>query len=96
MASGAEPSLGLAIVHHTACGMARFAEPEVAAAITSHFGSDEVVMTYSIPSPAESLAADLERLRANSVVPRGLQVSGHIYDVTTGQLAEEFAPTALD
>ena len=88
MASGSEPSLELAIIHHTQCGMARFAQPEVAAKVTERFGTDEIVNTYGISGLDESLAADVDRLRASPTVPRGLTVSGHVYDVETGQLRQ--------
>ena len=88
MASGSEPSLELTIIQHTQCGMARFADPEVAAKVTERFGTDEVVNTYAIASLEQSLADDVERLRANPVVPRNMKVSGHIYDIETGQLTQ--------
>ena len=88
MATGSEPDLELVIIQHTQCGMARFALPEVAEKVTAKFGSPYVVNTYGISSLEESLAADVERLRANATVPRRLKVSGHIYDVATGQMTE--------
>lgn len=90
-----QPSMELAIIHHTDCGMARFADPEVAARVTERFGSDYVVDTYAFTDPAESLAADVQRLRDNDLVPRELRVSGHIYDVRTGRLTEQIATTQL-
>jgi carbonic anhydrase len=87
MASGATPSLELVIIEHTACGMARFADPEVAAKVTDRFGTATVVDTYAIEDPAESIRGDIERLRANGMVPSELAVSGHLYDVTSGRLS---------
>lgn len=87
MASGATPSLELVIIEHTACGMARFADPEVAAKVTDRFGTATVVDTYAIADPAESIRSDIERLRANEVVPSELAVSGHVYDIATGRLS---------
>lgn len=88
MASGSAPTIELVIIQHTQCGMARFAMPEVAEQVTADFGSSYVVDTYGIPSLEESLAIDVERLRADDVVPRDLKVSGHIYDIATGRLSE--------
>ena len=84
-----KPSMELAIIHHTDCGMSRFADPEVAAAVTERFGSDYVVDTYAFTDPAESLAADVSRLRDSDLVPRELRVSGHVYDVRTGRLTKQ-------
>ncbi len=66
--------------------MARFAQPEVAAKVNALFGTEEIVDTYGISDLDESLATDLDRLRSNRRVPRGLTVSGHVYDVETGRL----------
>ena len=89
------PSMELAIIHHTDCGMARFADPEVAARVTERFGSNYVVETYAFTDPAESLAADVQRLRDSDLVPRELRVSGHIYDVKTGRLTEQIATSRV-
>ena len=88
MASGATPNMELVIIQHTQCGMARFAVPEVAEKVTAKFGTTAVVETYGIADLNDSLAADVQRLRGNATVPRELTVSGHIYDIATGQLSE--------
>jgi carbonic anhydrase len=90
---GTTPSLELVIVQHTACGMARFADPEVAAEVTARFGRPDVVATYAIPNSHQALRDDVGRLRNNPVVPRELRVSAHLYDIGTGRL-EEVIPTA--
>ncbi|MBT8198959.1 MAG: hypothetical protein KJO36_00445 [Acidimicrobiia bacterium] len=95
MASGASPKMELVIVQHTKCGMARFAVPEVATQITERFGTEEVVDTYAIVDLEESLATDVARLRSNSIVPRELKVSGHIYDIETGRLQQVIETTRL-
>jgi carbonic anhydrase len=87
LASGGTPSIELVVIEHTECGMARFATPEVAAKITDHFGTGAVVDTYAIVDPLESIATDIDRLRANPIVPSDLTVSGHLYDVATGRLS---------
>jgi carbonic anhydrase len=91
----AKPSMELAIIHHTECGMARFANPEVAARVTERFGSSYVVDTYAITDLAQSLATDVSRLRENELVPRELRVSGHSYDVKTGRLTKQIETTRL-
>lgn len=89
MASGGtEPSLELAIVHHSQCGMERFVAPEVAAQLTERFGTRSVVDTYAIGDPLQSIHEDVERLRGDPTVPRALAVSGHMYDLATGRLSE--------
>ncbi len=95
MASGETPDIELVIIQHTKCGMARFAVPEVATQITERFGTETVVDTYAIVDLEESLATDVERLRANQMVPRELKVSGHIYDIETGRLERVMDTTRL-
>ncbi len=95
MVNDAPPSLELMIVEHTGCGMERFTDPGVAAEVTARFGTSSVVETYAIASPAEALAADIERLRSHPAVPGELRVSGHLYDVTTGRLSTVIQTTEL-
>lgn len=91
-AGGVDPMLGLAIIHHTGCGMEKFAQPPVAAAITDVFGSTDVVDTYAVTDPASSVADDVRRGLESPHTPAGLTVSGHVYDVTTGRLEQVVAP----
>ncbi len=86
LASGGTPSMELVLIHHTNCGMARFANAEVAAQVTERFGTGSVVATYAITDPRESVAIDVERLRSNDLIPDELSISAHVYDVTSGRL----------
>ena len=95
MATGATPNIELVIIQHTQCGMERFAVPEVADKVTERFGTPDVVATYGIADVEQTVAADIERLRSNPTVPRGLKVSGHVYDVATGRLREVVATQTL-
>ena len=90
---GAEPTLGLAIIHHNDCGMARFANPQVAAAISAHFGTADVVDTYAISDERHSVAVDVERALHSEHTPAGLTISGHRYDLKTGSLDQIVEPT---
>ena len=91
-AGGVEPPLGLAVVHHGDCGMAKFANPQVADAITAIFGTSDVVDTYSINDERMSVTTDVDRALASGHTPAGLTVSGHRYDVSTGRLEQVVAP----
>lgn len=91
-AGGVAPSMGLAIVQHTDCGMAKFAVPQVAEAITEIFGTPDVVDTYAISDLNETVSRDVSAALAG--VPAGINVSGHLYDVKTGQLTEVVSPSA--
>lgn len=92
---GVDPSLGLAIIHHTNCGMAKFADPDVAREITDLFGTIDVVTTYAIAHSHEALATDVRRATGSAHAPAGLSVSGHLYDVTTGTLEQVVDPSVV-
>ena len=95
MASGATPNMELVIIQHTHCGMERFAVPDVATKVTEKFGTPDVVAAYGIADVDQTVAADIERLRSNPMVPRQLSVSSHVYDVATGRLREVVATQTL-
>jgi carbonic anhydrase len=42
----------------------------------------------TIGDQAESVCADVQRIRAHPLVPRDIPLFGYIYDVRTGQLVE--------
>lgn len=92
LASGREPSLSLMIVHHTQCGMARFADPAVAPVINEVFGSSRVVDMYGIADAEGAVADDVERARTATDTPTGMTISGHIYDVANGRLRQIVDP----
>lgn len=96
LVGGSPPALELAIVHHTKCGVGRFSDPEVAAEVTRRFGSSELIDAYAIGDHEATMTADIERLGADPMVPRGLEVSGHMYDIGTGRLSQMVATRALD
>ena len=96
MATGSEPELGLAIIHHTECGMARFASPEVAGQITAAYGTSDVVETYGIADSRQAVRDDIERVKVSDLTPPGLTVSGHLYDVKTGRLEQVVAAAKTD
>ena len=92
---GEEMELDVALVHHTGCGASRFSLPPVRekAAATAGVGPGDVE-ALAIADPAESVRADIDRLAA-SPLPGGLNVSGYVYDVETGALAEVCSTTTL-
>ena len=44
---------------------------------------------------AQRIHEDVERLRQSSLVPKKLVVSGHIYNIEDGTIAEVIAPAPL-
>lgn len=96
MPGGAQPPLELILIRHTNCGMARLAGPPVQQDVAARLGlSEEKVAALAVTDEAATVRADVEQLRSLDRLPDGLVVSGHVYDVATGQLEEIVAPTTL-
>ncbi len=90
------PGLSLAIVHHTDCGLERIAAPGPRQALGQSTGLEpEVLETLAISDHEASLRADIDRLRASDLVPSELEVSAHLYDVTSGQMTQVVSPARL-
>ncbi len=91
------PALALAIVHHTDCGLERIADPGPRQALGQSTGLEpELLESLAISNHDESIQADIERLRASDLVPAGLVVSAHMYDVTRGEMTEVVSPAPLN
>ncbi len=87
----------LVILHHTDCGMSRFADPSAREALAQRLGiePDKVATTMAITDPAQSVRDDIARLREAPGPPDDLVVSGLVYDVAHGTVEQVVAPTPL-
>ena len=87
----------LVILHHTDCGMSRFADPSARDALARRLRiePDEVATTLAITDPAQSVRDDITRLRQAPGLPDTLVVSGLVYDVANGSVEQIVAPTPL-
>ncbi len=87
-ATGNRPSVEVMIVHHTDCGTSRLADPGVRELLGGATSTDpDRLAAIAISSPIESVRADVAIVRSDDRLPDGLVVTGHVYDVTTGELA---------
>jgi len=91
--TGAAPTFDLAIVHHTQCGVERFADPDFQRALKDNTGVD--VSDVAISDHDQSLHDDVQRLRDAARMPGSIVVSGHLYDVATGAVRQIIAPHSL-
>ncbi len=88
--------LELVVVHHTDCGMARLANPDIQQQAADRLGlTVEEVAAMAITDPAASVRAEIERLRAIPGTPDQLVVSGLVYDVADGTVTQVMAPAPL-
>lgn len=78
-------SLDVAVIHHTDCGTKLLGDPEFRRDLSARLGTDEAVLAArAVIDPAESVRADVGRLRDSTLLADGVSVSGHVYDVETG------------
>jgi carbonic anhydrase len=93
---GDKAKLSLAIIHHTDCGVERLANPELRQLMSQKLGVDSAKFeAMAITDHQQSLNDDIERLRQSSLVPDSMIVSGHLYDVAHGTMAEVISPAEL-
>ena len=86
----------LVIIQHTDCGFERLANPEMVTALSNRLNIEpSQIEAMSNVDHAQRIYEDIERLRQSSLVPKEMVVSGHIYNIEDGTLAEVIAPTPL-
>lgn len=55
----------------------------------------EFIDWLTIRDQAESVVADVRRIRTHPLVPKAMPIYGYVYEVTTGRLVEVPAATQL-
>jgi carbonic anhydrase len=86
-ASAMKPEL--VVVHHTDCGMSRLADPKAQNVLGERLGIQPAeVAAMAITDPSQSVKSDVERLRSAPGVPDSLRISGFVYDVADGSIAQ--------
>jgi len=97
VAGDGAPRFSLAIVHHTDCGLERIAAPGPRQALSQSTGLEpKVLEKLAISDHKTSFMDDIERLRASDLIPPGLEVSAHLYDVKSGRMSQAVPPTPLN
>ncbi|GAB7069803.1 carbonic anhydrase [Mycobacterium hodleri] len=82
------PWFELAVIHHTDCGSGLMADDELRAEFAARGFDDGTLRRTAVLDPAETVAADVRRIRATSTISTRIALSGFIYDVSTGRLTE--------
>jgi len=81
----AGPRFEVAIVHHNQCGTNFLADEEFRRGFADIIGGDDgTLAAQAVTDPEQTVRFDVELLRAATVLPDTITVSGHVYDVTTG------------
>lgn len=94
----------IAIIHHTECGILRFNDEQVKAAVIEQREKNPNMVPYSIDTvkseverikflsfqgtPQQSVVVDLREYRASPLVKHTIPVRGFVFDVHTGRLTE--------
>lgn len=79
------PLMEVVVIHHTECGARMLADDEFRSRLADRVGSSESELRdRAVVDTRETVAADVERLRASSALSPRLSFSGHVYDVATG------------
>jgi carbonic anhydrase len=75
------------VIEHTRCAMASSSEDELKARITNETGVDADWMTFGvIDDQAESVRADVAKIKSHPLIGKHVAAGGFIYDVDTGLL----------
>jgi carbonic anhydrase len=78
----------VAVIHHTRCGTSFLADPGFRRQAAEATGVDEATLHASaVDDPHATVRADVERLLASPLLPAGIGVSGHVYDIETGRVS---------
>jgi carbonic anhydrase len=84
----------LVVLQHTNCGISHLTEH--LDVLASELGtSADALDLQTLTDPRASLAADLHLLRVNEQLPRGLVVSGLLYNTDSGHVETVVAPAML-
>jgi carbonic anhydrase len=81
------PLFEVAVIHHTQCGAAALADDQFRQRHAERTSSEESALRdRAVLDPAATVAADVARLRSADSIPPRVRVSGHVYDVTSGEV----------
>ena len=87
----------VAVFHHTDCGMLTFTNDDIRHKVkTEELGNDVVAEAVdkidflTFPHLEESVKDDVEFLKGSKLLKKGTQLSGWVYDVTTGKVCLDF------
>ena len=77
----------VAVIHHTQCGTGFLADPSFRLEASEATGVDQQALEASaVADPYTTVKADVELLLGSPLLPPGIGVSGHVYDVETGRV----------
>jgi carbonic anhydrase len=83
----ADSQFEVAIIHHTQCGTGFLVDSDFRREASEATGMDEWALEASaVDDPSITVKQDVELLLSSPLLPPGMGVSGHVYDVDTGRV----------
>jgi len=77
-----------AVIHHTDCGMLTFANEDLHKKLADERGVDASGVDFlPFPDLEQSVRDDVSTIKASSLLPGGIEVTGWVYDVKTGKIS---------
>ena len=77
----------IAVIHHTQCGTGFLADEAFRASYAAHSGYlEDDLAAEAVTDPFATVRHDTEVLLAHRLVPDAVSVSGHVYDLATGEV----------
>lgn len=77
------------IVHHTDCGMTTFNNETLHGIVRDRLGADSTDIDFlPFSDLAQGVRDDIALLRESPLIPDSIPITGFIYDVKTGKIAE--------
>ncbi|WP_290050235.1 carbonic anhydrase [Amycolatopsis solani] len=86
----------IAVVHHTDCGSALMADPELRKGFVELGFDDAEIRRTAVVEPSDTVPADVQAILDAPAVSGRIKVSGYRYDVKTGRLEQLVAPRSRD
>lgn len=91
------PMFELAVIQHTDCGSALLADAQARHDFAARTGFDETALAERpVVDPEQTVRSDVQRLLSAAQLSRRINVSGHVYDVTTGLVSTIVAATSQE
>jgi carbonic anhydrase len=79
------PLFEVAVIHHTQCGAAALADDAFRRRYAERVGVEESTLReHAVVDPVATVVRDVERLRSAPSISSRIEVSGHVYDLTSG------------
>ena len=82
----------IAVIHHTDCGSALMADPELRAGFVARGFDDATLRRTAVVDPADTVPVDVRAILASPTLCGRVLVSGYGYDLKTGLLEQLVAP----